>query len=86
MKFKLEDFNILNDILVMLNIKDNDDIAVPTLFYKGHLLVSIDYFRGSDMFILFTNNLFDKCPQYYCSYKNEIYIYVEDIKNWLMNQ
>lgn len=31
MQFKLEDFNMLNDILVMLNIKDNDDIAYIVL-------------------------------------------------------
>lgn len=79
----MEDVNMLNEMINMLGIENNDNIAIPTLFYKRHLLINIDYFHGSDMFKFLKDKFFETCPQYYCSYNGDIYIYVGDISNWL---
>lgn len=79
----MEDINILNEICKMLNIGADDNIAIPTIFYKNHLLVNIEYFRGSDIYKFLRDKLFENCPQYPCFYKDEIYIYVGDVRDWL---
>lgn len=79
----MEDINALNEILNLLDFENNSNIAIPTVFYKQHILINIEYFRDSDIFKFLTNKFFEKCPQYHCSYKNEIYVYVGNIRNWL---
>lgn len=79
----MEDVNTLNEIIDMLKVENNDNLAIPILYYKSHLLINIDYFSGSDMFKFLTDKLFETCPQYHCSYHSNIYVYIGDIRNWL---
>lgn len=79
----MEDINVLNEIIHMLGIENNDSVAIPTLFYKQHILISLEYFHGSDMFKFLIDKFFEKCPQYHCNYRNEIYVYVGDMRIWL---
>lgn len=80
----MEDINnILNEILDLLGADDNEDVAIPTLYYRKHVLINIDYFLGSDLFKFLKDKFFETCPQYHCSYNNSLYIYAGDIRNWL---
>lgn len=78
-----KEINSLNEIIKMLNI-NNDSLGISTIYFKGHILVNLDFFRRAyEVYRFIGDKLLKENSKYVCSTAEHIYVYVVDVERWI---
>ena len=78
-----KEINSLNQIIRMFNI-NNDSLGISTTYFKGHILINLDFFRRVyEVYLFIGDRLLKENSKYVYSTAEHIYVYVVDVERWL---